>query len=191
MVEQMAASQNLLVADLIGNQDALQKIQFQEFVSEEVGSYTLNDILEELKKPGRDPRDDHQEVQFSEAVQDMKDLQVGMHLQGVVTNVTHFGAFVDIGVHQDGLVHISQMSTQFVRDPLEACAVGQRVEVWVLEVDAQRKRIALSMRNPDSKKMDRNQSKPLPQKKNKLTQQPSRQKQSAGMDQLMEKFRSL
>ena len=121
----------------------------------------------------------------------MKDLQVGMHLQGVVTNVTHFGAFVDIGVHQDGLVHISQMSSQFVRDPLEACAVGQRVEVWVLEVDAQRKRIALSMRNPDSKKMDRNQSKPLPQKKNKLTQQPSRQKQSAGMDQLMEKFRSL
>ena len=139
IVEQMAASQNLLVADLIGNQDALQKIQFQEFVSEEVGSYTLNDILEELKKPGRDPRDDHQEVQFSEAVQDMKDLQVGMHLQGVVTNVTHFGAFVDIGVHQDGLVHISQMSSQFVRDPLEACAVGQRVEVWVLEVDAKRK----------------------------------------------------
>ena len=163
----------------------------QEFVSEEVGSYTLNDILEELKKPGRDPRDDHQEVQFSEAVQDMKDLQVGMHLQGVVTNITHFGAFVDIGVHQDGLVHISQMSSQFVRDPLEACAVGQRVEVWVLEVDAQRKRIALSMRNPDSIKMDRNQSKPLPQKKNKLAQQPSRQKQSAGMDQLMEKFRSL
>ena len=191
MVEQMAASQNLLVADLIGNQDALQKIQFQEFVSEEVGSYTLNDILEELKKPGRDPRDDHQEVQFSEAVQDMKELQVGMHLQGVVTNVTHFGAFVDIGVHQDGLVHISQMSSQFVRDPLEACAVGQRVEVWVLEVDAQRKRIALSMRNPASKKMDRNQSKPLPKKKNKLAQQPSRQKQSAGMDQLMEKFRSL
>jgi len=191
MVEQMAASQNLLVADLIGNQDALQKIQFQEFVSEEVGSYTLNDILEELKKPGRDPRDDHQEVQFSEAVQDMKDLQVGMHLQGVVTNVTHFGAFVDIGVHQDGLVHISQMSSKFVRDPLEACAVGQRVEVSVLEVDAQRKRIALSMRNPDSKKMDRNQSKPVPQKKNKLVQQPSRQKQSAGMDQLMEKFRSL
>ncbi|MEC8283649.1 MAG: S1 RNA-binding domain-containing protein, partial [SAR324 cluster bacterium] len=159
--------------------------------SEEVGSYTLNDILEELKKPGRDPRDDHQEVQFSEAVQDMKDLQVGMHLQGVVTNITHFGAFVDIGVHQDGLVHISQMSSQFVRDPLEACAVGQLVEVWVLEVDAQRKRIALSMRNPDSKKMDRNQSKPLPQKKNKLAQQQSRQKKSAGMDQLMEKFRSL
>ena len=191
IVEQMAASQNLLVADLIGNQDALQKIQFQEFVSEEVGSYTLNDILEELKKPGRDPREDHQEVQFSEAVQDMKDLQVGMHLQGVVTNITHFGAFVDVGVHQDGLVHISQMSSQFVRDPLEACAVGQRVEVWVLEVDAQRKRIALSMRNPDSEKMDRNQSKPVPQKKNKLAQQPSRQKQSAGMDQLMEKFRSL
>ena len=191
IVEQMAASQELLVGDLIGNQDALENIQFQEFVSEEIGRYTLNDILEELKKPGRDPRDDHQEVQFSETVQDMKDIQVGMHLQGVVTNITHFGAFVDIGVHQDGLVHISQMSSQFVRDPLEACSVGQRVEVWVLEVDNQRKRIALSMRNPDSKNLDRNSSKTLVQKKNKLAKQQSRQKQSTGMDQLTEKFRSL
>ena len=190
IVEQMAASQDLLVADLIGNQDALQKIQFKEFVSEEIGSYTLSDIFDELKKPGRDPRDEHQEVRFNEAVQDMKDLQVGMHLQGVVTNITHFGAFVDIGVHQDGLVHISQMSAQFTHDPLEACAVGQHVEVWVLEVDTQRKRIALSMRNPDSKNLDWNQSKSLPQKK-KSAQPKSKQKQSAGVDQLMEKFRSL
>ena len=190
IVEQMAASQDLLVADLIGNQDALQKIQFKEFVSEEIGSYTLSDIFDELKKPGRDPRDEHQEVRFNEAVQDMKDLQVGMHLQGVVTNITHFGAFVDIGVHQDGLVHISQMSAQFIHDPLEACAVGQHVEVWVLEVDTQRKRIALSMRNPDSKNLDWNQSKSLRQKK-KSAQPKSKQKQSAGVDQLMEKFRSL
>ena len=190
IVEQMAASQDLLVADLIGNQDALQKIQFKEFVSEEIGSYTLSDIFDELKKPGRDPRDEHQEVRFNEAVQDMKDLQVGMHLQGVVTNITHFGAFVDIGVHQDGLVHISQMSAQFTHDPLEACAVGQHVEVWVLEVDTQRKRIALSMRNPDSRDLDWNQSKSLPQKK-KSAQPKSKQKQSAGVDQLMEKFRSL
>ena len=190
IVEQMAASQDLLVADLIGNQDALQKIQFKEFVSEEIGSYTLSDIFDELKKPGRDPRDEHQEVRFNEAVQDMKDLQVGMHLQGVVTNITHFGAFVDIGVHQDGLVHISQMSAQFTHDPLEACAVGQHVEVWVLEVDTQRKRIALSMRNPDSKNLDWNQSKSPPQKK-KSAQPKSKQKQSAGVDQLMEKFRSL
>ena len=190
IVEQMAASQDLLVADLIGNQDALQKIQFKEFVSEEIGSYTLSDIFDELKKPGRDPRDEHQEVRFNEAVQDMKDLQVGMHLQGVVTNITHFGAFVDIGVHQDGLVHISQMSAQFTHDPLEACAVGQHVEVWVLEVDTQRKRIALSMRNQDSKNLYWNQSKSLPQKK-KSAQPKSKQKQSAGVDQLMEKFRSL
>ena len=190
IVEQMAASQDLLVADLIGNQDALQKIQFKEFVSEEIGSYTLSDIFDELKKPGRDPRDEHQEVRFNEAVQDMKDLQVGMQLQGVVTNITHFGAFVDIGVHQDGLVHISQMSAQFTHDPLEACAVGQHVEVWVLEVDTQRKRIALSMRNPDSKNLNWNQSKSLPQKK-KSAQPKSKQKQSAGVDQLMEKFRSL
>jgi uncharacterized protein len=191
IVEKMAASQELLVADLIGNQDALQKIQFQEFVSEEIGSYTLNDILEELKKPGRDPRDDHQEVQFSETIQDMKDLQVGMHLQGVVTNITHFGAFVDIGVHQDGLVHISQISSQFIRDPLEACAVGQCIEVWVLEVDTQRKRIALSMRNPDSKIFDRNQSKSLKMKKRESAHQETRKKRNAGVDQLMEKFRSL
>ena len=191
IVEKMAASQELLVADLIGNQDALQKIQFQEFVSEEIGSYTLNDILEELKKPGRDPRDDHQEVQFSETIQDMKDLQVGMHLQGVVTNITHFGAFVDIGVHQDGLVHISQISSQFIRDPLEACAVGQCIEVWVLEVDTQRKRIALSMRNPDSKFFDRNQSKSLKMKKRESAHQETRKKRNAGVDQLMEKFRSL
>ena len=190
IVEQMAVSQDLLVEDLIGNQDALQKIQFKEFVSEEIGSYTLSDIFDELKKPGRDPRDEHQEVRFNEAVQDMKDLQVGMHLQGVVTNITHFGAFVDIGVHQDGLVHISQMSTQFTHDPLEACAVGQHVEVWVLEVDTQRKRIALSMRHPDSKNLDWNQSKSLRQKK-KSAQPKSKQKQSAGVDQLMEKFRSL
>ena len=190
IVEQMAASQDLSVADLIGNQDALQKIQFKEFVSEEIGSYTLSDIFDELKKPGRDPRDEHQEVRFNEAVQDIKDLQVGMHLQGVVTNITHFGAFVDIGVHQDGLVHISQMSAQFTHDPLEACAVGQHVEVWVLEVDTQRKRIALSMRNPDSKNLNWNQSKSLPQKK-KSAQPKSKQKQSAGVDQLMEKFRSL
>ena len=191
IVEKMAASQELLVADLIGNQDTLQKIQFQEFVSEEIGSYTLNDILEELKKPGRDPRDDHQEVQFSETIQDMKDLQVGMHLQGVVTNVTHFGAFVDIGVHQDGLVHISQISSQFIRDPLEACAVGQCIEVWVLEVDTQRKRIALSMRNPDSNFFDRNQSKSLKMKKRESAHQETRKKRNAGVDQLMEKFRSL
>jgi uncharacterized protein len=191
IVEKMAASQELLVADLIGNQDTLQKIQFQEFVSEEIGSYTLNDILEELKKPGRDPRDDHQEVQFSETIQDMKDLQVGMHLQGVVTNITHFGAFVDIGVHQDGLVHISQISSQFIRDPLEACAVGQCIEVWVLEVDTQRKRIALSMRNPDSKFFDRNQSKSLKMKKRESAHQETRKKRNAGVDQLMEKFRSL
>jgi len=191
IVEKMAASQELLVADLIGNQDALQKIQFQEFVSEEIGSYTLNDILEELKKPGRDPRDDHQEVQFSETIQDMKDLQVGMHLQGVVTNITHFGAFVDIGVHQDGLVHISQISSQFIRDPLEACAIGQCIEVWVLEVDTQRKRIALSMRNPDSKFFDRNQSKSLKMKKRESAHQETRKKRNAGVDQLMEKFRSL
>ena len=191
IVEQMAASQDLLVADLIGNQDALQKIQLKDFVSEEIGSYTLSDIFDELKKPGRDPRDEHQEARFNEAVQDMKDLKVGMHLQGVVTNITHFGAFVDIGVHQDGLVHISQMSTQFIHDPLEACAVGQHLEVWVLEVDTQRKRIALSMRNPDSKNLDLNQSRSLPQKKNKSAQSKYKQKQSAGVDQLMEKFRSL
>jgi uncharacterized protein len=111
-----------------------------------VGLPTLNDILAELAKPGRDPREAFEIFRFSEGVHAIDDLHTGMKLAGIVTNVTAFGAFVDIGVHQDGLVHISQLANRFVKDPNEVVRVQQQVEVTVLEVDAARKRIALSMR---------------------------------------------
>jgi uncharacterized protein len=109
-----------------------------------VGEPTLRDILAELGRPGRDPRASFESVQFREDIKTMADLQPGMTLTGVVTNVTAFGAFVDIGVHQDGLVHVSQLADQFVRDPHEVAQVGQRLQVRVLEVDIARKRISLS-----------------------------------------------
>jgi protein Tex len=115
-----------------------------------VGLPTLNDILAELNKPGRDPRSQFEAFSFTEGVNDMKDLRVGMKLPGVVTNVTAFGAFVDIGVHQDGLVHVSQLADHFVKNPAEVVKVAQKVQVTVTEVDLERKRIALSMKaSPD------------------------------------------
>ena len=111
---------------------------------------TVKDILKELEKPGRDPRPEFKTATFKDGVEELKDLQQGMILEGVVTNVTAFGAFVDIGVHQDGLVHISMMSTKFVKDPREVVKAGDVVKVKVLEVDFQRKRIALTMRLDES-----------------------------------------
>ena len=115
-------------------------------MTEKVGLPTLNDILAELAKPGRDPREQFEAFQFAEGVSKIEDVKPGMKLPGIVTNVTAFGAFVDIGVHQDGLVHVSQLADRFVKDPNEVVKVQQRVEVTVLEVDLARKRIALSMR---------------------------------------------
>ncbi|MFA9454864.1 MAG: S1 RNA-binding domain-containing protein, partial [Candidatus Aminicenantaceae bacterium] len=115
-------------------------------VSDAVGLPTLNDILDELTKPGRDPRREFEAVSFAEGINEPEDLKPGMQLPGVVTNVTNFGAFVDVGVHQDGLVHISQLADRFVAKPSDVVKVGQRVSVRVLEVDLERRRIALSMR---------------------------------------------
>ena len=111
-----------------------------------VGTFTLDDILAELRKPGRDPRDEFVAPQFHEEVRDLDDVQAGMVLEGVVTNVTKFGAFVDIGVHQDGLVHISELSNRFIKDPSEAVKAGEIVKVKVLSVDTKAKRIALSIK---------------------------------------------
>jgi uncharacterized protein len=107
---------------------------------------TLTDIMEELAKPGRDPREQFEAFEFTEGVNSIKDLRVGMTLPGIVTNITNFGAFVDIGVHQDGLVHVSQLADKFVKDPNEVVKVAQKVQVRVTEVDEARKRIALSMK---------------------------------------------
>jgi len=151
LVEQMASDIGCDVPTLIRDAEARQKIDLQKYVSDDVGLPTLKDILSELAKPGRDPRAQFEIFSFAEGVNKPTDLTVGMKLPGIVTNVTNFGAFVDIGVHQDGLVHISQLADQFVADPAEIVKVGQKVQVTVTEVDLTRKRIALSMRkDPDA-----------------------------------------
>jgi uncharacterized protein len=132
--------------ELIGNREVLRKLEPKAFTDERFGEPTVRDILAELEKPGRDPRGEFVTAAFQDGVEDLKDLREGMKLQGVVTNVANFGAFVDIGVHQDGLVHISELADRFVKDPREVVKAGQVVSVTVLEVDVARKRIALSMK---------------------------------------------
>ncbi|MDP7318740.1 MAG: Tex family protein, partial [SAR324 cluster bacterium] len=150
LVQRMATDHEVSVPELLGNESVVARIDLAKYESDEVGAFTLQDILAELRKPGRDPRAEHSTVEFDESVQELTDLKPGMQLNGVVTNVTHFGAFVDIGVHQDGLVHVSELSDRFVKDPLEAIALGQQVKAWVLEVDQDRRRIALSLRSDPS-----------------------------------------
>ena len=150
LVERMAADAGCATDELIGNEDARKKIDLKRYVSENVGLPTLQDIINELAKPGRDPRKQFELFSFQEGVDKPSDLQPGMKLPGIVTNVTAFGAFVDIGVHQDGLVHVSQLADHFVRDASEVVKVGQKVQTTVVEVDLKRNRIALSMKSkPD------------------------------------------
>ena len=146
LVGRIAAGLGLSLAELVGNRAALEGIAPERFVDESAGLATIRDILEELRKPGRDPRRAFTTARFRDDVAELKDLKEGMVLEGTVTNVTNFGAFVDIGVHQDGLVHVSQMAEAFVRDPTAIVQAGQLVTVRVLAVDLQRKRISLSMR---------------------------------------------
>lgn len=146
IVEKMAKDLNCKVSDLLANESLRKQIQLQKYVTAEVGMPTLTDILAELAKPGRDPREQFEAFEFTDGVNEIKDLRVGMKLPGIVTNITNFGAFVDIGVHQDGLVHVSQLADKFVKDPNEVVKVAQKVMVTVTEVDEARKRIALSMK---------------------------------------------
>ena len=148
LVERMAKDLGAKLQDLVGDAQKVQAIDLKRYLGDGVGEPTLRDILAELGKPGRDPRKTFEAPRFREDVRTLSDLKVGMVLEGVVTNVTPFGAFVDIGVHQDGLVHISQLSEQFVRDPHTVVAAGDRLTVRVLEIDLPRKRIALSARQP-------------------------------------------
>jgi len=147
VVEKMAADLGVTVADLVRDGGLRKKIKLENYVTEKVGLPTLNDIVVELAKPGRDPRQKFEAFSFAEGVSKPEDLKPGMKLPGIVTNVTAFGAFVDIGVHQDGLVHVSQLSDTFVKDASEVVKVSQHVNVTVTEVDLPRKRIALSMRS--------------------------------------------
>jgi len=146
VVESMARDLGVGVPDLMKDEALRQKIDVKKYVTANVGLPTLFDIKDELAKPGRDPRASFESVQFKEGVEKMEDLLPGMELNGVVTNITNFGAFVDIGVHQDGLVHISAMSDTYIKNPADFIKVGQKVKVWVVEIDMSRKRISLSMR---------------------------------------------
>jgi protein Tex len=147
LVERIARDLGVPVASLIGNSELLRRIDRARYQVGDVGSFTLDDIFAELLRPGRDPRAEFQPPQFRDDVRTLEDLEPGMQLEGVVTNVTAFGAFVDVGVHQDGLVHVSQLSDRFVKDPSQVVKVGDRVTVRVLEVDLQRRRIALTRKS--------------------------------------------
>ena len=146
VVEAMARDLGRTVPDLLGEPALRSRIDLGRYVTDTIGLPTLTDILAELARPGRDPRERFEAFSFAPGVEKLEDLEPGMRLPGIVTNVTKFGAFVDVGVHQDGLVHVSKLADRFVRDPAEVVKVGQRVEVSVLEVDLKRRRISLSMR---------------------------------------------
>ena len=132
---------------IIGNENIIQKIDIKKYTDDKVGIPTLQDILTELKKPGLDPRKEFSNIEFSSKINYINDLKPGMMLEGVVTNVTNFGAFVDIGVHQDGLIHISEMGDRFVKNPHDVISVGETLKVRVISADKDLKRISLSLKS--------------------------------------------
>ena len=148
--------------EIIGNQELLKAIPWERYVTQALGMPTLKDIEAELIKPGRDPREDGSRLMFSDEVAEIQDLKIGMLLKGTVTNVTNFGAFVDIGVHQDGLVHISELSDEFVKDPSAVVAVGKILDVRVLDVDVQRRRISLSCKSQNAQRPAREETRSNP-----------------------------
>jgi uncharacterized protein len=158
VVQRILADLGKPAREVLGDEATVKRLDPQKYTDERFGLPTVQDILKELVKPGRDPRPEWKSAAFKEGVEDLKDLRPDMVLEGVVTNVTNFGAFVDVGVHQDGLVHISMMANKFVKDPHEVVKAGDVVKVKVLEVDQQRKRIALSMRLDDSAKRVRDEN---------------------------------
>lgn len=151
VVEKILADQNIEISQLLGNIELLRGIKAEQYVSEQYGLPTIRDILHELEKPGRDPRPEFKTARFKEGVEDISQLNKGMILEGVVSNVTNFGAFVDIGVHQDGLVHISAMTNRFISDPRQIVKAGDVVTVKVLDVDKERRRISLTMKLQEEK----------------------------------------
>lgn len=176
VVQRIVEKTGLSVKSLIGNHDVLSRLKASDYTDEQFGVPTVTDILKELEKPGRDPRPEFKTAKFQEGVHEIKDLVPGMTLEGVVSNVAAFGAFVDIGVHQDGLVHVSELSDRFVRDPREVVKVGDIVRVRVLDVDVARKRISLSMRSRE--KAVRNVT-PATDKRSNVTVRPNNRPQKA------------
>lgn len=167
LVEQMAKDVQATLEDLIRKSELRKQINKKKYINETVGDFTIEDILKELEKPGRDPREQIEEFQFDATIKSIEDVKPGMQVPGIVTNITNFGAFVDIGVKQDGLVHVSQLSNRFVSDPNEVVKLNQKVLVTVTEVDVARKRIGLTMKDGDSGERqvvhgDKRKSKPVP-----------------------------
>lgn len=187
IVEKMATDLDCSIDQLMAEKELRKKIVLQKYVTETVGLPTLNDILSELDKPGRDPRKSFEVFAFDESVHEMKDLKIGMKLPGIVTNVTNFGAFVDIGVHQDGLVHISQLSNTYISDPNTVVKVAQKVMVTVTEVDVQRKRIALTMKDSAPAQVIQTKSAPSTNKKGK--QEPPANDFASQLAALKDKFK--
>ncbi|MBD1869543.1 RNA-binding transcriptional accessory protein [Cyanobacteria bacterium FACHB-471] len=182
VVEQIAADLNQPLQNITEIAARLKQIDLKKYVTEAIGEPTLRDILAELEKPGRDPRAEFKYATFKEGIKEISDLKVGMELEGVVTNVANFGAFVDVGVHQDGLVHVSQLADQFISDPKQVVKVGQVVTVRVLEVNEQLKRISLSMRSADKPAPAQNR----PQKGK--SQPPASQPSAPTLEDLKAKF---
>jgi uncharacterized protein len=185
LVERIVRVTGKSVRDLVGDRQLLSRLNARDFTNQQFGEPTVIDILKELEKPGRDPRPEFKTPSFQEGVETLEDLKSEMVLEGVVTNVTNFGAFVDVGVHQDGLVHVSELSHRFVRDPREVVRAGELVKVKVLEVDLKRRRISLSMKaaaptEPRKETRDRRPpKKPVQQRK----PAPHRKRESEGFNQ--------
>jgi len=172
LVEAMLVHMNSQIEQVIGQPGPLSQLNPSDFANDQFGLVTIKDVIAELKKPGRDPRGEFKTARFDDQVHDLKDLAVGMRLEGVVTNVTAFGAFVDVGVHQDGLVHISELADQYVKDPADVVKTGQVIQVRVLDVDVARKRISLSAKSgaPNSQ----------PKRQKKTNQPSAKRRQSTG-----------
>jgi uncharacterized protein len=173
VVENIAKDYDKKVAQIIGDREFLKKINAAKYANDNIGVITVSDIISELEKPGRDPRGEFITADFADGVETMKDLKVGMILEGCVTNVTNFGAFVDIGVHQDGLVHISALADKFVKDPHEVVKAGEIVKVKVMEVDIERGRIALSRRLGDEARPDKPQQERVTNKQRNAVKPPA------------------
>jgi protein Tex len=146
LVENIAKDLDVPLPSLMANSELIQRIEIKRYFKDGVGELTLKDIIDELKKPGRDPRATFERACFRDDISTIQDLKIGMKLEGIVTNVTAFGAFVDIGVHQDGLIHLSELTDRFIKDPSEVVQVGAKIKVEILNVDIDRKRISLTAR---------------------------------------------
>lgn len=189
VVEQMAKDLNCTIHDLMKDEGLRKKIRPEKYITDSIGLPTITDILEQLAKPGRDPREQFEAFSFTEGVNTIADLKVGMVLPGIVTNITSFGAFVDIGVHQDGLVHLSQLSDRFVKDPNEVVKVHQKVTVRVTEVDEVRKRIALSMKMEGAKSPGKSAG--APRKESKPGKNAGQTNRGSGKEDFKDKLAAL